>query len=182
MQERAVGQRGIDRQRVVAHGAVAERASAAGIVAGHTADGGARGGGDVDRKPQPVLPELPVEVVEHDAGFDHTSAVGNVERDNPVQVFGEIDDDAFIDRLSALRGAAAARGDDPPVVAGDRERPQRLVHRSRHHHAERHDLVERGVGRVTAAVEADRRKRRPKRPSSGAVRSSKVLRQAFFIQ
>ena len=135
MQQRAVGQRRIHRQRVVAHGAVAQRAAAAGIVAGHAADGGARGGGDVDRKPQPVLPELAVEVVEHDAGLDHAGAVLDVEREDPVQVLGEVDDDAVIDGLAALRGAAAARGDDPPVVAGDRERPQRLVHGPGHHHA-----------------------------------------------
>ena len=153
MQERAVGQRRIHRQRVVAHGAVAQRTAAAGIVAGHAADGGARGGGDVDRKPQPVLFELPVEVVEHDAGLDHAGAVCDVERDDAVQVLGEIDDDALIDRLAALRGAAAARGDDPALVAGDRERPQRLVHGPGHHDAKRHDLVERGVGRVAAAVE-----------------------------
>jgi len=54
MQPRAVGQSSIDRNRVVAHGAVSERPPAAGIVAGHAADGGARGGGDVDRKPQAV--------------------------------------------------------------------------------------------------------------------------------
>ena len=58
-----------------------------------------------------------------------------------------------VDGLAALRGAAAARGDDPALVAGDRKRPQRLVHGPGNHHAERHDLVERGVGRVAAAVE-----------------------------
>src|SRR5665647_3485192 len=52
----------------------------------------------------------------------------DVERDDAVQVFGEIDHDAVIDGLAALRGAAAARRDDPPGVAGDRQRPQRLVH------------------------------------------------------
>ena len=86
MQQRAVGERRIHRQRVVAHGAVAQRAAAAGIVAGHAADGGARGGGDVDRKPQPVLFQLPVEIVEHDAGLDHAGAVFDIERDEPVQV------------------------------------------------------------------------------------------------
>ncbi|MHC2248779.1 hypothetical protein ACVJH7_008086 [Bradyrhizobium elkanii] len=117
------------------------------------ADRGARGGGDVDRKPQPVLPELPVEVVEHDAGLDHAGPILDVEREDPVQVLGQVDDDAVIDGLAALRGATAARGDDPPGVANDRQRPQRLVDGSRHHHAGRHDLVERGVGRVAAAVE-----------------------------
>ncbi len=69
-------------------------------------------------------------------------------------MFGEIDDDTVIDGLAALRSAAAARRDDPPGIAADRKRPQRLVDTARHHHAGRHDLVERGVGGVTAAVEA----------------------------
>ena len=60
-----------------------------------------------------MLFELPVEVVEHDARLDHAGAVLDVERDDAVQVFGEIDDDAVIDGLAALRGAAAARRDDP---------------------------------------------------------------------
>ena len=151
--QRAVGQRRIHRQRVVAHGAVAQRTAAAGIVAGHAADGGARGGGDVDRKPQPVLFELAVEVVEHDAGLDHADAVFDVEREDAVQVLGKVDDDPVVDGLAALRGAAAARGDDPALVPGDRKRPQRLVHGPGDHHAQGHDLVERGVGRVAAAVE-----------------------------
>ena len=68
--ERAVGQHGFDRQHIVAHGAVAHRAPAAGIVGGHAADGGARGSRDIDREPQPMRLELAVEIVEHDAGFD----------------------------------------------------------------------------------------------------------------
>ena len=153
MQARAVGQRRIHRQRVVAHGAVAQRTAAAGIVAGHAADGGARGGGDVDRKPQPVFFELAVEVVEHDAGLDHADAVFDVEREDAVQVLGKVDDDSLVDGLAALRGPAAARGDDQALVPGNRKRPQRLVHGPGNHHAEGHDLVERGVGRIAAAVE-----------------------------
>ena len=74
-----------------------------------------------------MLFELAVEVVEHDAGLDHAGAVFDVEREDAVQVLGEVDDDAVIDGLAALRGAAAARGDDQAVVAGDRKRAQRLV-------------------------------------------------------
>ena len=100
-----------------------------------------------------MLLELPVEVVEHDARLDHARAVLDVERDDAVEVFGEVDDDAVIDGLAALRGAAAARRDDPPVVAGDRQRPQRLVHGPGNHDPGGHDLIERGVGGIAAAVE-----------------------------
>ena len=64
-----------------------------------------------------MLFELPVEVVEHDARLDHAGSVFDVERDDAVQVLREIDDDAVIDGLAALRGAAAARRDDPALVA-----------------------------------------------------------------
>ena len=58
-----------------------------------------------------------------------------------------------VDGLAALRGPAAARGDDQALVPGDGKRPQRLVHGPGNHHAQGQDLVERGVGRVAAAVE-----------------------------
>ena len=153
MQHPAVGQGGIHRECVVAHGAVAQRAPTARIIAGHAADGGARGGGDIDRKPQAVLLELPVEVVEHDARLDDANAVGNVERDDTVEMFGDIDDNAVIDGLATLRGSAAARGDSSVLVAGDRQRPQRLIHGTGNHDPRRHDLIERRVGRIAAAVE-----------------------------
>ncbi len=87
MQQGAVGKRRVDRNRVIAHGAVAQRTAATGIVAGHAADGGARGGGNVDRKPQAMLPELAVEVVEHDPRFDRAGPVLDVERDDAGEVF-----------------------------------------------------------------------------------------------
>jgi hypothetical protein len=51
MRPRAIGQHRVDRQHVLPRIAVAQRACAAGIIADHAADGGARGGRDVDRKP-----------------------------------------------------------------------------------------------------------------------------------
>jgi len=96
---------------------------------------------------------LPVEIVEHDAGFDDAGLVLDIERDQAVEVFGEVDDDAVIDGLAALRGAAAARRDLAACVARDRKRAQRLVGRARDHDGFRHDLVERGIGGITAAVE-----------------------------
>ena len=70
---RSVRHDGVDREHVLAGVAVAQRARAAGIVAHHAADGGARGGRDVDREPQAVRLEPAVELVEHDAGLDHAA-------------------------------------------------------------------------------------------------------------
>ena len=58
-----------------------------------------------------------------------------------------------VDGLAALRRPAAARGDDQALVPGDGKRPQRLVHGPGNHHAKGQNLVERGIGRVAAAVE-----------------------------
>lgn len=67
--------------------------------------------------------ELPVEIVEHDARLDHAGAVLDVERQDAVQIFREIDYDAVIDGLAALRSATATRRHDSPVVPRDRQRP-----------------------------------------------------------
>src|SRR5664280_5531 len=68
-------------------------------------------------------------------------------------MFGKIDDDAFIDGLTALRSAAAARRDDPAVAPGNAERAQRFVHGPGNHDPRRHDLIKRSVGGIAAAVE-----------------------------
>src|SRR5262245_29830027 len=98
----AVGEQRMDRDDVLAGVAVTERAAAAGVVRGHAADGGARGGRDVDRKPQTMGFELAVEIVEHDAGLDADPAAGDVEIENFIEMPGAVDDDRMIHRLPGL--------------------------------------------------------------------------------
>jgi len=150
----AVGQNRIDRLHVLARVAVAERAGAAGIVAHHAADGGARSGRDVDRKPQPMGLELPVELVEHDAGLDHAAGVGDIERDHMIEIFRAVDDERFVNRLSGLRSSAAARQHRDTLLSRQTNGALRLRDRARQNDAHRHDLVVRGVGRIAAAGEA----------------------------
>ena len=97
--------------------------------------------------------ELTVEIVEHDPRFDNAGAIVDIQRYDAVKMFREIDNDAVIDGLAALRGATATRCYDPAVVAADRQCPQRLIDGFGNDHARGHDLVERGVGRVAAAIE-----------------------------
>ena len=149
----AVGEHRVDREHVVAHGAVTQRAGAAGIVGRHAADRRARGGGNIDREPQPVGFQRAVEVVEHDAGLDRAAPPGDVELEHAVEVARAVDHQRLIDRLPALRGAAAAREHAHPLGAGDRDRALGLGNRLRQHDAERQHLVMRGVGRVAAAAE-----------------------------
>ena len=97
--------------------------------------------------------ELAVEIVEHDAGFDHAGAIFDIQREDAIQVFGKVDDNSHIDGLAALRGTAAARGDNSAGVPRYGQCPQRFVDGPGDDHAKRHHLVERGVGRVAATVE-----------------------------
>ena len=121
----AVGQDRVDGEHVVAHDAVADRARAAGVVAGHAADGGAAGGRHVDREPQARGPR---------AGGSARRARCPARRcrcarsassvDEPVQVLAEVDDQRAAHRLARLRGAAAARQQRHALLARDRHAPR----------------------------------------------------------
>src|SRR5579862_2672308 len=143
--ERAVGEDRLDGDDVVARGAVTHRAAAAGIVAGHAADGGARRRRDVDRKPEAVAFKLPVEVVEHDAGLDCAASALDVEIENAREIFGAIDHQRGPDGLPGLRGAAAARQHGRAFTAGNAYRPFGFFYRARRDHTDRLDLVMRSV-------------------------------------
>ena len=154
LRERAVRQNGFDRDDVVAHGAVAHRAAAAGIIGRHAADGGARGGRDIDRKPKPVRLELAVEIVEHDARLDRAARALDVEIEDAGEILRAVDDQRFADRLPGLRRSAAPRQHADAFGAGDAYRPFGFFYRARGDHADRHDLVVRGVGGIAAARKA----------------------------
>ena len=59
----------------------------------------------------------------------------------------------FVDGLTALRRAAPARQHARAFRARERDRPLGLGDRPRQHHADRHDLIMRSIGRVAAAAE-----------------------------
>ncbi len=158
MRRAAVRQDGVDREHVLARVAVAQRARAARIVARHAADGGARGGGDIDREPEAVGLEGAVEVVEHDAGLDGAAPARDVEVEHAVQIFRAVDHQRPVDRLPALRGSAAARQHGDALLARERDGALGLGEGARQHDPKRHHLVLGGVGGVAPAgerVEAD---------------------------
>ncbi len=150
MAERAVGQDRLDGDDVVAHGAVAQTAAAAGVVAGHAADGRPRRGRDIDRKPQAVRLELAVELVEHDARLDRAAPRLDVEVEDAGQVFRAVDHQRFADGLAGLRRAAAARQHRDALGPGNRYRPISFFYGARGDHAHRRDLIMGRIGGVTA--------------------------------
>ncbi len=97
--------------------------------------------------------KLPVEFVEHDAGLHRAAPAGDVEIEDAVEVLRAVHHQRWADGLAALRGAAAARQHRHPLRTRNRNGPIGLLDGPRRHHADRHDLVVRSVGRVAAAGE-----------------------------
>src|SRR5262245_28874182 len=123
------------------------------MVAHNAADGGARGGRDIDRKPQTVRLEAAIELVEHDPWLDHAAPAADVELDEMIEIFRAVDDERGIDGLAGLRGARSPRQHAHALLARKRERVLGLFHRARRDDADRHDLVLRGVSAVAPARE-----------------------------
>ena len=148
----AIGEPGLGAGHVVHHVAIGNRAAAAGVVAGHAAQGGLRAGGHIHRIPQTVLFQGGVQVVQHHARLDFHRAVLDIERQDVAHMLAVVNDQARAHRLAALAGAAAARHDGHAEVAAQVQRGGHFVHRLRYKNTDRHLLVNRGVCGVAAAV------------------------------
>ena len=127
MRQRAVGQHRLDRENVIAHGAVAQRRPPQELLPAMPPMVAREDGGDVDRKPQPVRLELAVELVEHDARLDRAACALDVEIEDAGQVFGAVDHQRGADGLPGLRGAAAARQHGDAFGRGQFLSPVRLL-------------------------------------------------------
>lgn len=96
----------------VVHGlAVGLGRGATGVVADHAAQGTVAVGGGFGAELEFVRGEQPVELVEHDSGFDHTGPALGVGPDHAVAVLRPVDDDSGVGTLPSQAGPAAA-GED----------------------------------------------------------------------
>ena len=148
----------VDRAHVVHHVAVADRARAAAVVGGHAADRRAAGRRWVDREKNAVLLQQTVQPVEHDAGLHARGHRFEVHALQRVEVLAAIENERIVDRLPALRGAAAARHQRHAHLRAELHRPHGRLRGFRNDDAERPDLIDRRVGAVEAArkvVESD---------------------------
>lgn len=121
------------------------RVRAARVVPDHAAEGAAAVGGGVGAEAQSVRGRGLLEAVEDDTGLDDGRARLGVERDDPVHVTGEVEDDSGAGRLSRDRRAAAAWHDRHAVVPAHGQGGRHVVGVARADHAERDPAV---VGRV----------------------------------
>ena len=91
---------------------------------------------------------------QHDARLDQCRARLRIDMQHAAQMLRAIDHQRAVHRLAALAGAAAAGQHRNAFLARDRQGGGDVVDLLRHDHADRFDLVDRGVGGVTAAVGA----------------------------
>ena len=153
MMGRAIGHDGLDGLDIIAHGAVANGARAAAIVAGHAADGRPARCGDVDHEHQSVVVENAVQLIERDPRLNGNALVRRIEVNDLIEMFADVDDQRFADGLAALRGAAAARQDGNVFVARDLHGGADVIFVFWHYHPDGLYLIVRRIGAVTTPAE-----------------------------
>jgi hypothetical protein len=102
--------------------------------------------------------ERAIELVQHDSRLDHATAPRGVDLDDPVEISRAVENDRSVDGLAGLRRATAPGRHCNAFRTANRERAFGVGHCARGDHAERHGLIMRGVGGITAArkcVETD---------------------------
>ena len=92
-----------------------------------------------------------VQPVKDDARLDVHRHRRAIEGADAIEIFAVVDDERGTHRLAALRAAGAAREHRHAHVATHVECHPHVVVRARDQHAERLDLVDRGVGCVAPA-------------------------------
>ena len=138
----------VQAHHVVRGAAVPQRARAAGVVADRAADARPRMRGGVRAEAQPVRCRGRGDVVQDRAGLDDRGPRLGIDRQDPVQVLGEIEHDAGSDGVSGDGGPGPPAGDRHAGPPGDVQRGGRLVDVPGEDHHARHDPVVRRVGGV----------------------------------
>ena len=99
-----------------------------------------------------------IQLRQDDSGFHADGSRLHVQLQNPPHVLGKINLDSGADGLPALGCAATSGGDGDSLSAAEVHGPNHVVGRSWDDHADRHDLIDAGVGGIHASghrVEAD---------------------------
>ena len=106
-----------------------------GIVGHHAADGGAAGGRNIRRETQAQRSELSIQLIENHAGLDARPALFRVHFEDAVEVLRDVDLQALADRLTGLRGAAAAHGEGAAHAPADLDDTDYVLAILGNHHA-----------------------------------------------
>lgn len=118
------------------------------VIGHHAADRCPAGRRNVGRKSNFKRSELRIELIKNDSGLNPHPELAFIYFEYSVVILRNIDLQAFADRLSGLRGAAAAHGDGNFVLTADLQSPKDLFSRLRDHDAQRANLINACVGRI----------------------------------
>ena len=153
----AVGQHHGQAQHILAHRAVAHRVGAGGAGRRHAAERGV--GARIDRKEQPGVAQMLVQLLAGHPGLDRGVEILGADPHDPVHL-GHVDGDAAGQRRDlALERGAGAKGDDRRLVRGAELDDRRdLVGGVRE--GDRIGRVRGMIGFVPAVLGADRRRDR----------------------
>ena len=99
-------------------------------------------------KRSPSWTQRGVQLVEHDARLDARPPLRHVHLEQPVEVLRGVHDDAAADGLTRLGGAAAPHRQRAAMTAAGGHRTHDVFARLDHHHAERLDLIDAGIGGI----------------------------------
>ena len=95
--------------------------------------------------------QSPVQFVQNDAGTHHTTPVFNVEFQDVIEILRIIQNQRFVDGLTALRSAAAPGENRNALFARNIDRCADVIFGFGAQNSQRHHLVEGGIGRIAAA-------------------------------
>ncbi len=126
--------------------AVAQRASARGVVADHASQSRPVAGRNVRPEHQAERLEMGVELVQDDTRFDTHGHRIAIDDPDPVEVLREIDNDCGADRLTGETRGGSSRQDRDAFLRRDRHGRDDVAFRPGHDDAEGFDLIEAGVG------------------------------------
>ena len=104
-----------------------------------------------------------VERAQRDAGLDHAAPRLDVDGGDLGEMFAEINDQTFAERLSGQGGPGAARGQRQPFLQGDVHQGAQILPVPWNDHAERKNLIQRRVRCVARAVEDAKERLSPDR-------------------
>ena len=144
----AGGQHRVDFHHVIDCFPVKNRMRTGGVVAHHSADGGAVGRRSIGTEEEAHRFQVAVELFLNHAGLDPCPTFFGVHFKNAIQVFGTVDDDRMTDGLSGETGSATPGQHGRAELTRHFHCRENVFGSAGNDHAYRHDFVDAGVGAV----------------------------------
>ena len=125
---------------------------AAGVIADHAAEAAPFVGGGIGAEGVMESLSRSGQLLVNDSRLDSRELLDRIDLNDPIHVFGVIDDDRDVAALPGETRASPARSDRRAELAAERERLQNILFVARDDDAKRHLAIIRAIGGVESAV------------------------------